>query len=337
MKVITYEESLNLDNPVYLDVRSPGEYEDDHIPGAVSLPVFDDAERSEVGTLYKMAGREKAIVRGSEIAGGKLGELVGRISKYKNRDLVFSCARGGMRSASIASLADSLGLRVYKLESGYKGYRHYINRMLSADPVVPSLFVLQGLTGTGKTEILSHIENSIDLEGMAGHRSSIFGAMGLDQNTQKNFETLLLTKILNLNSSPYIAIEGESRKIGNLIIPDSILNRMRNSPAIIIEADIDRRAGIILDEYTKKIDKDKTIIIVRSLKMKLGQKTIDELEMLLEAEDYIPFIKILLEKYYDPLYEHSLAKYNYIARIKNSDSKSAAEEVIYHINKYLKS
>jgi tRNA 2-selenouridine synthase len=334
MNEFTYEDSLKLSDPVYLDVRSPGEYSEDHIPGAVSLPVFDDAERSEVGTLYKLVGRDEAIVRGSEIAGSKLGELILNITAYKNRNLIFTCARGGMRSTALASIAESLGLKVYKLKSGYKGYRHYINENFSNDPVIPSLFVLQGLTGTGKTEILNHIENSIDLEGMAGHRSSIFGGIGLKQNSQKNFETLLMSKIIDLNSRDYIAIEGESRKIGNLIIPDTILNRMRNSPAILIEADIGRRAEIILNEYTKIIDKDKIIDIVKSLKVRIGQKTIDELESLVKSNDYIQFIKILLEKYYDPLYEHSLAKYEYIAKIKNSDSKTAAEEVISCIRKY---
>ncbi len=334
MNEITYEESLSLENPVYLDVRSPGEYSEDHIPGAVNIPIFDDGERSEVGTLYKQTGRDKAIVRGSEIAGGKLGELVLKISSYKDRELIFTCARGGMRSAALASLAESLGLKVYKLNSGYKGYRHYINEKFSTDPVIPPFYVIQGLTGTGKTEIINHIENSIDLEGMAGHRSSIFGGIGLEQNSQKKFETLLLTKIFELNSRDYIAIEGESRKIGNLIIPDTILNRMRTSPAVLIEADIERRAEIILNEYTKIIDKDKIIDIVKSLKVKLGQKTIDELESLIRTNEYIPFIKILLEKYYDPLYEHSLAKYNYIAKVKNSDSKAAAEEVISCIGKY---
>lgn len=335
MNEISYEESLKLENSVYIDVRAPVEFAEDHIPEAVNLPIFDDKERSEVGTLYKLTGREKAIIRGSEIAGGKLGGLISKISLYKNQNIIFTCARGGMRSAALASLAESIGLKVYKLKSGYKGYRRYVNENLSIDPVVPPFFIIQGLTGTGKTEIINHIENSIDLEGMAGHRSSIFGGIGLKQNSQKIFETLLLSKIFELNSREYIAIEGESRKIGNLVIPDSILKRMRNSKAILIEADIERRAEIILKEYTKIIDKDKIIDIVKSLKVKIGQKTIDELEFHIRADEYIPFIKILLEKYYDPLYEHSIAKYEFIATIKNSDSKAAAEEVISVIGKYL--
>jgi tRNA 2-selenouridine synthase len=335
MNEISYEESLQLENSVYIDVRSPGEFAEDHIPGAVNLPIFDDKERSEVGTLYKVTGRDEAIIRGSEIAGGKLRELISNISFYKNHSIVFTCARGGMRSSALASLSESIGLKVYKLKSGYKGYRHYVNGKFSEDPVVPPFFIIQGLTGTGKTEIINHIENSIDLEGMAGHRSSIFGAIGLKQNSQKNFETLLLSKIFELNSREYIAVEGESRKIGNLVIPDSILNRMRNSKAILIEADIERRAEIILKEYTKTINKNEIIDIVKSLKVKIGQKTIDELESHIMSDEYIPFIKILLEKYYDPLYEHSIAKYEFIAKIKNTDSKAAAEEVISEIKKYL--
>ncbi len=325
---ISYEESLKLDNPIYLDVRSPLEFGQDHIPGAVNIPLFDNDERKEVGTLYKITGRDEAIIRGTEIVGGKLSEIVGEIISYSSKDIVVSCARGGMRSSSVASLIESLGMKVYRLEKGYKGYRKFIHDKMEDLKIAPPLFVLQGLTGSGKTEIISHIENSIDLEGMAGHRSSIFGAIGLKQNTQKFFETLLFHKIIELRKSPWCIIEGESQKIGNLHIPPSIFTQMRNSPVILIRTDIEKRIDIIEKEYTEDLDREKVRLIVRTLNSRLGAKIVEELEELLMAGNIREFIKILLVKYYDPLYSHTIDRMSFIKTINNTDSKTAAEEII---------
>ena len=160
MEEITFEEALELDSPVYVDVRSPGEFEIDHIPGAINLPIFDNDERKEVGTLYKMAGRDIAVKRGTEIGGSRIGAIVNRVSEMKGQNLVISCARGGMRAGSVASLISSLGITTYRMKDGYKSYRRYVINRLETVKIKPQIFILQGLTGAGKTEILNYIENS---------------------------------------------------------------------------------------------------------------------------------------------------------------------------------
>lgn len=327
MNEISYAESLSLPNRVYIDVRSPSEFAADSVPEAVNIPLFDDAERREVGTLYRAAGREDAVIRGTEIAGAKLKELVGTFLNYRDRNMIILCARGGMRSSSLASLLSSLGLSVYRLRDGYRGYRrHVFDRVRSLTMPAP-LYVLQGLTGTGKTEVLRALPNAIDLEGMAGHRSSVFGGIGLEPATQKRFESLIVERLDSLAGAPWILVEGESRKIGDLHLPESLHDMMRSAPAILIEAPMKRRQGILYEEYHGSCDDENIPAIVRGLTSRLGKKQVDELLELYARGDLEAFIRIMLEKYYDPLYLHSLEQKEYIARIENLDRDRTIGEI----------
>ena len=332
MEIITYEESTKLDNVQYIDVRSPAEFEDDHIPGAVNIPIFDNEERKEVGTLYKLAGKNEAILKGTEYVGAKLPKIVEDILKFKDQKIVVYCARGGMRSGSVVSLMTSLGIKTKRIEKGYKGFRKYVSEQLETITIKPKIIILQGMTGTGKTEVIQYIQNSIDLEGMAGHRSSLFGAIGLKQFSQKNFETKLLFKINELKEEKYIIIEGESRRIGNLQIPSNIFKQMRAANAILLTASIERRVEITLKEYTKNLDINEAIKIVSSLRKRLG-KTVDTLLDLLKNNDLEEFTTILLNNYYDPLYGHTLGKLNYLYEIENTDSKKVATEIREKLSK----
>lgn len=335
MKEITFEESVTLGNPLYVDVRSPGEYEEDHITGAINLPIFDNEERKAVGTLYKMAGRETAVLKGTEIGGRRIGEIINRLSEVKGREIVIYCARGGMRSGSVAALINSLGIEVYRIRDGYKGYRRYVGERLLSIKVKPEIFILQGLTGAGKTEIIKVLKNSIDIEGMAGHRSSVFGGIGLQQRTQKFFETQLLRSIDELENERYVIIEGESRKVGNLHIPDNIFAQMRGGHFIYIDTPLERRISIIRNEYNTFQEHEKIAAIVNSLRGKLGNKKSDMLIDLYNSGKIDEFIEILLLDYYDVLYKHSLEKYEYISLIKNNETGQAAEEVEKTIQDYL--
>lgn len=337
MKEILFEESLNLENPLYVDVRSPGEFADDHIPGAVNLPIFDNDERKEVGTLYRMAGRDTAVLRGTEIGGRRIGEIINRLSDIKDREIIIYCARGGMRSGSVASLINSLGISALRIKDGYKSYRRYVNERLSVMKIMPEIFILQGLTGAGKTEILKVLDNSIDIEGMAGHRSSVFGGIGLEQRSQKFFETELLRRIEELCKSPYVVIEGESRKVGNLHIPDNIFSQMRAGHYIYIDTPLERRISIIREEYNCFQEHERIIEIVNSLRGKLGNKKSDMLIDLYNAGRIDEFIEILLLDYYDLLYKHSLDKYDYISVIKNNDTLETLKNVEKVIKDYLES
>jgi len=335
MKEISFEESLKLGNPLYVDVRSPGEFEEDHITGAINLPIFDNEERKEVGTLYKMAGRETAVLKGTEIGGRRIGEIINRLSEFKERDIVIYCARGGMRSGSVAALINSLGIDAYRIKDGYKAYRRYVCDRLSTLKIRPEIFILQGLTGAGKTEIIRIMENSIDIEGMAGHRSSVFGGIGLQQSSQKSFEAEFLRRIEELENESYVIIEGESRKVGNLHIPDSIFTQMRAGHFIYIDTPLERRISIIREEYNTFQEHEKVINIVKSIRGKLGNKKADELIELYSSGKIDEFIEMLLLDYYDLLYKHSLDKYNYISVIRNNDTVQASKEVKKSIEDYL--
>jgi len=336
MEELTFEESLRLNKPLYVDVRAPLEYNEDHVPGAVNLPIFNDEERKEVGTLYKMAGRESAVKRGSEIGGKRISEIISPLAEIQDRDIVIYCARGGMRSGAVSSLINSLGIKTYRIINGYKSYRKYVMEQLGSMKIKPQIFILQGLTGAGKTEIIRRMTNTVDIEEMAGHRSSLFGGIGLRQNSQKYFETLLLARLDELKSQPYVIIEGESRKVGNLHIPDNIFSQMKEALIILIDTPIKRRIEIIKKEYAGFNEDEKILNTVNSMRNKLGNKKTGDLIEFYKRGDIDSFIEILLLDYYDKLYHHSLDKYEYIGVIKNHDTEKTCDEVLEVIKGRLK-
>lgn len=335
MEDITFEESQKIVSPLYVDVRAPVEYNEDHIPGAVNLPIFNDEERKEVGTLYKMAGRMDAVKRGTEIGGKRITDIIKSLTEVKDKEIIIYCARGGMRSAAVASLVNSLGIRTYRIIDGYRSFRKVVMDYLAAVTVKPEIFVLQGLTGAGKTEIIRTVQNSVDLEDMAGHRSSLFGSIGLKQNSQKRFETLLWQKLVELNDKDFIIFEGESKKIGNLHIPDNIFRQMREAPAIYIDTPIERRVEIIRKEYTGFNEDERVIKTVNTLRKKLGSSKTDLLVELYTGGDLDEFIKILLLDYYDLLYMHTLDTFDYLARINNTDTAGTTREILDVIGRFL--
>jgi tRNA 2-selenouridine synthase len=236
---------------------------------------------------------------------------------------------------TISGLLDSLGISVYRLTLGYKGYREYMRGYFSGLKVTTPVFVLQGLTGTGKTEILKHIKNSLDLEAMAGHRSSVFGGVGLNQHTQKMFESLLFRRIEELSGARYIVVEGESQKIGNLHIPDPFFRTMRSAPMILVSASMERRIRITVNEYAPCASCDIIDPIVTGLSLKMGKSMTEELKSLYREGNLDEFARILLEKYYDPGYMHAFRKYSFIATVENLDSMAAAAEIEEIIKKQI--
>lgn len=335
MQDITFEESQKIINPLYVDVRAPIEYNEDHIPGAINLPIFNDEERKEIGTMYKMAGKVDAVKRGTEIGGRRIVDIINSLTKIEDRQIIIYCARGGMRSGAVASLISSLGIKTFRIIDGYRSFRKMVMDQLYNLTIKPQIFVLQGLTGAGKTEILRLIPNSVDLEDMAGHRSSLFGGIGLKQNSQKRFETLLWLKLEELKNEDFVLFEGESKKVGNLHIPDNIFSQMREAPAIYIDTAIERRVAIIRKEYTGFNEDEKILKTVNSLKRKIGQEKADKLVELYNNGNLDEFIKILLLDYYDSLYRHTLDTFQYLASIDNTDTVETSKRVIEVIKKSL--
>jgi len=337
MNEISYEESLFFKNKIYLDVRSPQEFETDHIPQAINLPLFDNEERKEIGQIYRFSGKNQAVLKGLTFFEKKLSRYFTIINNYQNKNLIIYCARGGMRSSSISSLIKALGFSSYKIKGGYKEYRHYVSQKLTkSDLKLPPLFILQGLTGVGKTELIKKIPHSIDLEDLAQHKGSLFGEIAVVKRTQKKFESLILEKIEKSKNKPYLLLEGESKKIGNLHIPLNFYRHLQKAPVILIKSPLKKRIKDIINEYSSEVNFEKIVKIMKRLKSKIGNKKGEDLKKYFLNKNLDLFVKILLEDYYDPLYQHSLKKIKPIAEIENINSKETLKKIKEIIIKNLK-
>ena len=235
-----------------IDVRSPSEFAQGHIPGAINLPLFNDEERKRVGTLFKNSGRDSSVILGLEIVGPKMAGLVKELRKtIQGKDILIHCWRGGMRSSGMAWLFETAGFNVNVLKGGYKTYRSFIRRKLG-DPY--NLIVLGGFTGSGKSEILNQIQQSgaqiLDLERIAHHKGSAFGDLGQEkQPTNEQFENNLYFELQKLKLTSIIWVEDESRGIGTVGIPEPFFLRMKKSPLIFIDVQKSMRVERLVNEY----------------------------------------------------------------------------------------
>lgn len=316
-------------NCVFVDTRSPAEFEEDHIPGAFSLPIFDDTERKNIGVLYK-ADKQKAFDLGIDYYSQKLPRLVKEIRKLpRNKKVVVYCWRGGLRSKAIAQLIDLLGYSSYQLDGGYKAYRAFVRKNLYNYQPDFRFIVLWGHTGTSKTKIIRKLKPSIDLEGLAQHRSSLFGAIGLKPRSQKMFESLLYFELENLKSSGLVFIEGESKKIGNVIIPSVIFKHMKNGIMVKIESSLKARVKNTVKEYFLQENISQIKEIIPQLKQKLGKKRINELLQMMEDGKYENVAEVLLTEYYDPLYKNTLERIKYDYKIKTDSIYTFTRKLNY--------
>ena len=295
---------------VFVDVRSPAEFSEDHIPGAVNIPLFSNEERAIVGTLYKQVGKDVAISKGLEIVGEKLAEMMKEYSAYMGKKICVYCWRGGMRSGSVVSLLQSLKYDVVQLENGYKDYRRFVREQLEV-VAIPPLVILYGLTGSGKTEILEKLSNSLDLEGLAQHRGSIFGDIGKVVRSQKLFESLLLRRLFELQMEKMVFVEGESRKIGQTMIPLQLWELMQKAQKVKVVCPTEERVERLYKEYCTGMDKGLIIQKIRQIEKHIGKKKAEELISLLEQNKIKEVIQDILLNYYDVLYTHTVDNKEY--------------------------
>lgn len=299
-----YEQS---EGKIILDVRSPGEYNQGHIKGSISFPLFTDEERAEVGTLYKQKGKETAMLKGLEFVGVKMAEMVEKaLSFSKGQTIYLHCWRGGMRSGSVAQLLAYTGIPVKVLEGGYKAYRQYVLEYFMNKDY--HLLVLGGKTGSGKTEILKELrekgEQVIDLEGLANHRGSAFGNILLPaQPRSEHFENLIFAELFKMNPLKPIWVESESRTIGNVFVPDGFWNKMLTAPLFIIEIPESIRISRLVKEYSPA---DKTVILesLGKIERKLGGVAFQQAKEAFEQGNLSEATALVL-KYYDKTYHHS--------------------------------
>ncbi|WP_420460270.1 tRNA 2-selenouridine(34) synthase MnmH [Neolewinella sp.] len=294
------------EQPVLLDVRSPGEYTAGHIGGAVSLPLFDDAERAEVGTLYKQTSPDAALLRGLELAGGKMRLLVEQArDAAPAARVVVQCWRGGQRSASVGWLLEQAGMRVAQLSGGYKAYRTYARAWLGE--AHHALRVLSGPTGSGKTSVLHALRKMgasvIDLEGLANHKGSSFGALGeAPQPSSEAFENMLFTALRALPTDRPVWVEDESRMIGTVCQPDAFYERLVAAPVVELVQPLEWRVDNLVRDYASFPGQGLVAAFTR-LRKKLGGQQLQAALDALEREDYATACRIALV-YYDKAYAH---------------------------------
>jgi tRNA 2-selenouridine synthase len=298
-----------------IDVRSPGEYNHAHMPGALSMPLFTDEERKVVGTAYKQQSREVAIKIGLDYFGPKMRKMVEEAEAIGNKQLpvanclLLYCWRGGMRSGAVSWLLDMYGFKVYTLVGGYKKFRNYVLGTFA----LPFQFnIIGGYTGSGKTELLYGLKENaeivIDLEDIAKHKGSAFGSIGMPpQPKQEMFENVLAQElrkstINDVNSS--IWLEDESQRIGQINIPGAIWKNMRQSPLYFLDIPFEERLKHITEEYGC-LDKVQMTEAITRIREKLGSQNAKTAIQLLEEGNTLESFRILL-KYYDKFYLKAL-------------------------------
>ena len=305
-KYLSIEELLPLtDSLPLVDVRSPAEYAQGHIPNAVNIPLFDNDERKSVGIRYKQGGKDNAVLLGLEIVGPKLASFAKEARKFaKNKKIMVHCWRGGMRSASMAWLFETAGLETFILEGGYKAYRRYIRERFS---IPAKLIILGGFTGSGKTDILKQLkkkgEQFLDIEAVARHKGSVFGPLGQqEQPTNEQFENNLADKWRKFDFSKPVWIEDESRQLGKNGIPDPLFKRIRDAALIKIIVPKKERVKRLVKEYGH-FDKNTLSIQLHKIKERLGGQRLKEALEALENNDMSTVADLTLQ-YYDKAYEY---------------------------------
>lgn len=290
-----------------LDIRTPAEFSEGHLPGAVSFPLFSDEERIIVGTLYKQQGRNQAVLKGLELVGPKLKKFVLKAAKFEG-PLYLYCWRGGMRSNSMAWLLSTAGREVYVLEGGYKAYRGYCRDLIAKGL---KLIMLSGPTGSGKTEILQQLallgHQVLDLERLANHRGSSFGGIGQPpQPTTEQFTNLIFEQISGFDLSRPIWVEGESQNIGKVFILEELFSQMNCCPTIRIDPPKSFRIERLVRDYACFPVEQLQQSVEKISKRLGGADTKDTLEAL-HAGDYRKVVDITLA-YYDKTYDFSMAR-----------------------------
>ncbi|MCZ2256943.1 tRNA 2-selenouridine(34) synthase MnmH [Sporosarcina sp. G11-34] len=326
----------------FVDVRSPREFNESTIPGSINIPVFNDEERAEVGTLYKQVGAEEAKVRGLAIFSKKLPDFIATFKNIETPITVF-CWRGGMRSKTAATVLDLMGIHAKRLYGGIRSYRQWVVHELEDKKFLPKLFVLNGFTGSGKTLILKKLHTKgypvIDLEGIAGHRGSIFGQIGLEPSNQKKFDSLLLKEVSHYENEPFVFIEGESRRIGKVSLPEFLNDKKEKGKQLFINIPIEVRVQNILDDYKPWESSKPFKEAFQLIKKRIHTPIARQIESDLENGDFASATKLLLEFYYDPKYKHASEQYTDEQKIEIDavDVQDAYEKVIDTIGSLVKS
>ena len=292
-----------------VDVRTPSEYARGHIPGAHNIPLFSDRERRNVGITYKKSGQGEAVVLGLEYAGPKMKEMALQATGLADgKQILVHCWRGGMRSASMAWLFRTAGLESLVLEGGYKSFRRHVLSTLEREF---SFVVIGGLTGSGKSDVLRMLGNSgeqvLDLEKLANHKGSAFGALGQkEQNTNEQFENDLFWSLRNMDERRIIWTEDESRTIGRNTLPAGIYKSIRRAAVICLEVAPGSRIDRLVRDYAN-FPKEGLLQAVQKIRPRLGDRNARSALEGIETGDFHHAVEVVLH-YYDKTYRYGLGR-----------------------------
>ena len=317
-----------------IDARTPSEYALDHIPGAVSAPVLSDAQRAEVGTLYKQVSPFEAKKLGGALVAQNVARHVETLFKGRDRawkPLIY-CWRGGKRSGAMAHILREIGWEARTLEGGYRAYRRWVVDQLLSLPLEFDFVVVHGPTGSGKSRLLSALARAgaqvLDLEALAAHRGSVLGGLPNEpQPTQKWFESQLLERLQKLDRAQPVFVEGESKKIGQIQVPEALMARMRSSRCIVLDTDTEARITLLLQEYEHFVaDRAALDAQLDCLVALHGREKIGDWKALAAQGRWREFVARLLAEHYDPAYRRSShANYQQLAQAPRLRIPSAEE------------
>jgi len=292
-----------------IDVRSPAEFAEDHVPGAISLPVLSNEQRAEVGTIYTQVSPFKARKVGAAlVARNAADHIAGPLAEHNGawQPLVY-CWRGGQRSGSFTSILQQIGWRADVIEGGYQTYRRLVVKLLHDTPLTHRIILLDGNTGTAKTELLAKVAERagqvLDLEGLARHRGSLFGAVAAPQPAQKGFESAVAQALTELDPAKPVLIEAESSKIGDLLVPTSLWAAMRTAPRITINAPLEARAKYLTQAYCDLIED--TAALAATLKALIrfqGHEQVASWQDMATRGQFQQLAVQLMERHYDSRY-----------------------------------
>ncbi|MFZ6748250.1 tRNA 2-selenouridine(34) synthase MnmH [Undibacterium sp. Ren11W] len=299
-----------------IDVRSPSEFAEDHIPGAINCPVLDDQERIRVGTMYKQVNAFEAKKVGAALVAKNIALHLEQhfLDKPREWKPLIYCWRGGNRSGSMAHILAKIGWPVVQLDGGYKNYRQHVNASLPVLAEKVQWRVVCGTTGSGKSRLLSSLAKIgaqvLDLEQLAAHRGSVLGYLpSQPQPSQKMFESRIWEVLSNIDFEQVVFVESESKKVGNLRVPDRIIEGMRSSPCIALELALEERVALLMEDYAHFVRDP--VSLNRQLDCLLslhGKERIENWKNLALQAQMSALVAQLLELHYDPAYRRSIDK-----------------------------
>lgn len=318
IKYISIEETFSSGPCLFIDVRSQGEYAEDHIPGAVNIPILTDEERAIVGTIYKEQGNEEAKIVGFRLFAQRYQKFMADVRSVIQPGVptYIYCWRGGSRSEYVLELLQNLGFQdLYKIAGGYKRFRAYALQRVTEWCTSKKAIVLHGYTGAGKTDLLTRLAAegapTLCLETLAQNSGSVFGNVFFRENqpSQKKFESLIFDFFMKSDRDFYF-VESESKRIGNVFVPDPLMDAIRTGIHIDIQTSADIRVENLYRYYVEKGGGLESLLQpLNRLRKRLGNEVIDTMISQLEQGDYKAVIKPLLFDYYDPLYQYSIDQY----------------------------